>query len=154
MKARMLVVLAVIFCISGIALADPTETLQKLTEGYQLPAQPTEGQGMIYVIRPSNDLGYQSVSIYHDDGNGEAFKGRILGRDYIFFEVAPGKHCIASDNLNANKRGICFQVKNNETIFLKQAMTSDKSGDVEYMDIIDPALGKFYLSKAIPSKKQ
>ena len=150
MKARMFVVLAVIFCVAGIAWAGSIETLQKLTEGYQLPAEPAEGQAMIYVIRPSSDLGHESVNIYHDGGKGETYVGQIKGLDYMYFEVAPGKHCVASQKLN--KRGICFNVKNNETIFVKQTMASDRSGEVEYMDIIDPALGKYYVSNAIFNK--
>ena len=147
MKTRMLVVLAVILCVAGIAWAGPMETLQKLTEGYQLPAQPSEGKAMVYVVRPTNDKGYLAVDIYHNDGNSDTHKGRISGRDYIYFEVAPGRHCISAGTVG--NRGVCFQAKNNETIFLKQSMTSDKSGDLEYMDIIDPALGKFYVSKTI-----
>ena len=146
MKTKILVLLAVIFLIAGVSIAGTMETLQKLTEGYQLPAEPKEGNAMIYVVRPSSDLLAENLHIYHDNGTGETYKGAIKGSDYLYFEVPAGKHCVISES--TNKKALCFKVDEKETVFVQQTLTADRTGEVEGMSVIDPLLGKYYLSIA------
>ncbi|MBA3030851.1 MAG: hypothetical protein FP816_18835 [Desulfobacteraceae bacterium] len=146
MKTKIVVLLAVIFLIAGVAIAGTIETLQKLTEGYQLPAEPKEGNAMIYVLRPSSDLMGENLNIYHDNGTGETYKGAIKASDYLYFEVPAGKHCVISEN--TNKKALCFKVEAKETIFVQQNLSAAKTGEVEGMSIIDPLLGKYYVSVA------
>jgi len=128
----------VLFVLSGCtglssSLSRPDE-LQAQAAGYQLPKLPENGKAIVYVVRPSIDCATHSFSVYIDQQKPESEMGSMKGRQYIYFDVAPGEHKIISkvDYWNT----------------MAEMTVSVKAGDILFIEL-EPDMGFLTLENRI-----
>jgi hypothetical protein len=120
------------------------EDLKNQLQGYELPARPREGYGMVYIVRPSEVGLFIEFHVYLDAKLGKNRVGRTKGREYLFFEVSPGKHRIISQGNNTKYKDI--DIKPGEILFIQQVVKIDVDRtDQDNMKILSEEEGKHYL---------
>jgi hypothetical protein len=70
--------------------------MQDEARGFKLPAQPREGQAMIYVVRSSPLGGAVRFNVHLNDKSDDVEMGYTRASQYIYFAVRPGRHVIYS----------------------------------------------------------
>jgi hypothetical protein len=112
-------ILAFIFCIlSGCASLPRPEEMKAQVAGYQLPKLPENGEGIVYVVRPSS--GYKTVrfNVFLDNQDPGSEKGSTTASQYIYFGLMPGEHKILSKGENWAQTSV--SVKAGDILFILQ----------------------------------
>jgi hypothetical protein len=102
-------------CFLGCASLPSNEEIDNSIIGFELPKVPSEGNAMVYIVRPSQ-LGFAiKFNVFVDEKKAESLMGSTTGGQYIYFEIQPGNHLILSQaenlaqcNLLSEANGIYF----------------------------------------------
>jgi hypothetical protein len=118
--ASLVIMSIVILLLSGCGRTSlPTpEIMKKETQNFNLPKLPEEGKALVYVVRPELLGALVKFNVYLDDQEESSEMGYTKGKEYIYFNVKPGKHEIKS--LAENWASINIDVKEGDIIFLEQ----------------------------------
>lgn len=145
MLKQSFIILLVVF-MAGFSLAmDPANTDADPAMEITLPAVPQGGQAMVYMVRPSVEDHFSKFYVFLDQKKGENRIGNTKGLEYLYFQVAPGKHRIFSEGRNS--KYIDIDVKPGEIIFIKQPVKRDVDGsNLDNMIVLEPDLGKYMVS--------
>ena len=102
---------------SRTSLPSP-EQMENEVRGFNLPKLPENGKAIVYVVRP-NFFGMAiKFNIYIDDKKASSEMGYTYGKEYIYFNLLPGKHKILS--LAENWDSVEVNAKAGDIIFLEQ----------------------------------
>lgn len=88
-----------------------------LANSQELPVKPEQGKAIVYLIRTAF-LPRYGVDIFLDSKEKLAEIGTTKGKNYIFFNVVPGKHTIYAKAMNWAES--TFDAKENDVIFIMQ----------------------------------
>lgn len=77
---------------TGCASLPSPEAMKTATADFQLPKLPSNGEAMVYVVRPSWAGGLDRFDVSIDTHD----VGYTRGGQYIYFSVQPGEHMIRS----------------------------------------------------------
>ncbi len=102
------------------------DEMKKEIGNYELPQKASSGKAIVYIIRPSILGGFVKFNIFLDSKEDSAEIGYTKAKQYIYFDITPGKHIIYSKAENWALKEI--DAKENDTIFIYQ----------------DPVMGVFY----------
>jgi len=111
-------VAASVLLLSGCASLPTPSVMQEDIKGYQLPMRPTEGEAIVYVVRPSSLGGLIRFNVFVDNKQDTSEMGYTRSRQYIYFNVKAGDHQILSKA--ENWAAINITAKPNDIIFLQQ----------------------------------
>ncbi|MBI5676565.1 MAG: hypothetical protein HZC48_12220 [Nitrospirae bacterium] len=110
---------------------------------YSLPKQSEAVNALIYVVRPIALGGAIRFNVFLDDKEDSSEMGFTRGLQYIYFFVSPGKHAIFSKAENWAE--INIDVKEGETIFLKQNPSMGIVFARNSLELIQEIQGKYYV---------
>lgn len=78
-------------------LSLPSDKIMKeATKSFNLPKLPEKGKALVYIIRPEFLGGLINFNVYLDNKLPSSQMGYTKGKEYIYFNVTPGKHIIKS----------------------------------------------------------
>lgn len=113
-----------IFAVCAIALlaacaSTPSpEKMKADIAGFDLPKLPEKGKAIAYVVRPSK-VGFAiKFNVFVDDKEAASEMGYTKGKQYIYFNLTPGKHTILSKAENWASSDV--SVKAGDIIFIRQ----------------------------------
>lgn len=116
---KLLMALLVMALITGCAAQAPsTANMQADLQGYSLPQQPEEDQGLVYVVRPEMIGTLVRFNVFVDNQAPESEVGYTRGSQHIYFPVEPGQHTIFSKA--ENWASIDIDVAPGNTVFVRQ----------------------------------
>ena len=124
----------------GCATVTP-EAMKAEIAGYKLPASPSAGKALVYVLRPGPEMGLLGLTpafVYVDDAGINEHLGYTRSGQYLLTELAPGPHKIRSGSGGF----VDFQAKGGETRFLKQHVGIGGLGSLEEIDDLN---GKYLM---------
>lgn len=109
---------AAFMVITGCASLPSTEEMKAQISGYQLPKTPEPGKAIVYVVRPSGLGGLIRFNVFVDDQEADSEVGYTRSSQYIYFNLAPGKHKIYSKAENWAELQV--EADANDIIFIQQ----------------------------------
>ncbi|HEY2926375.1 DUF2846 domain-containing protein [Piscinibacter sp.] len=102
----------------GCASVPSPEVMKAETASYKLPALPSDGKAMVYVVRPSPLGSLIRFNVFVNEEKPEAEMGYTRGSQYIYFEVAPGSYKLLSKAENLAE--VAIEAKAGDIIFVDQ----------------------------------
>lgn len=102
----------------GCASLPSPEAMKADTASFQLPKLPEAGKAMVYVVRPSGVGGLVRFNVFVDDQEAASEMGYTRSSQYIYFNVAPGKHKIYSKAENWAEADV--EAKSGDVIYIQQ----------------------------------
>lgn len=112
--ALLLTALLLTGCYSGATV----QQMIKDAKDYQVPIKAQTDKGLVYVVRPSSLYGIFKYNVYLDGREDNAWVGYNRGYQYIFFNVEPGVHTVASHAENWNE--VSFEIQAGQTVYIIQ----------------------------------
>lgn len=101
---------------AGVKIPSPDQMAKEL-EGFSLPLEPSNEQGVVYVVRPS--IGAPAVLFYLHVNSKDNRVGHNAIKKYIYFPLQPGVHKIFSKAENWAE--LELEIKPNQVVFLEQS---------------------------------
>lgn len=125
----------------GCMEAMTKEKMVTEARGVRLPVSITDGNALIYVVRPLGTFGRTTIFLDGEDEDCEM--GYMSGAQYIYFYVTPGHHQIMT---RAGKSAeVIIDAEEGDIIFLRQEIKpGGRIGLVE----IDAIEGRYHLKNA------
>lgn len=102
----------------GLPLEPASSVQTDPIAGYVLPRTPGAGRSLVYVIRPLPSARPERFEVFVDRQARAAEVGSTLGREYIWFEAAPGHHTVYSKG--GNLASIRFEARAGDVVYLEQ----------------------------------
>ena len=138
------VILAI--ALQGCSTLPTPEEMQVAVKNFKLPKYPAKGKSMVYVVRPSIIGTAVRFNVFLDDQKDSSEMGYNRGGQYIYFNVAPGKHTIQSKAENWAECSI--NPKAGEIIFIQQDPSIGVIMARNSINTIDELTGKYRVKNA------
>ncbi|MEC7119989.1 MAG: DUF2846 domain-containing protein [Pseudomonadota bacterium] len=87
-------------------------------QGFILPKLPEQGKALVYVVRPAVTGTLIRFNVFLDDKEANSEMGYTRGKQYIYFNVEPGKHNILSKA--ENWASVEVDAKAGDVFFIQQ----------------------------------
>lgn len=141
---KKLIIFSLLFFV-GCASAPDRKTMEKALAGYELPHKPKDGEGVVYIVRPSSFGGLVRFNVFLDEHEEPNEMGWNRGSQYIYFFAPEGKHKIWS--VAENNAEMEFTVKKSEPIFIKQNAEFGILFARNSLESLGPLEGKYWIKK-------
>ena len=105
----------------GCASLPSPEVMKAETASYKLPALPSDGHAMVYVVRPSPLGGLIRFNVFVNEEKPDAEMGYTRGSQYIYFQLKPGTYKLLSKAENLAEVEVV--AKAGDIIFVDQEPT-------------------------------
>lgn len=116
--AAALIAAAALAFTTGCATLPSPEVMKAETADFKLPKLPEPGKAIVYIVRPSGVGGLIRFNVFVDDKEAASEMGYTRASQYIYFDVAPGKHLIYSKAENWAE--IPVEANAGDVIFIQQ----------------------------------
>lgn len=140
---RLILIFITALLLTGCYPGATTQQMIKDTEHYQPPIQAPIDKGLIYIVRPSSLYGLFKYNIYLDGKQDNAWIGYNRGYQYVYFQVAPGTHTLASQAENWSQ--ITIDLKAGETLYILQDVSWGFLFGRNEIKKLNPIEGKYYI---------
>ena len=142
----LIVIIPFVSCVTG-----PSE--QEMNEdiiNFELPMMPSEGESLVYIVRPQSVGMLISFKVYIDEKSEEYYVGETKGSEYIYFPITPGNHEILSKAENLAK--LEMQIEPGKVYFLEQIPKMGILVARNNLQIIQDINGKYWVKNLKPGK--
>ena len=146
-SCKVLLILNTLFLV-GCSTLPSVEEMQKETSEFKLPKMPSEGKAMVYVVRPSSFGCLVRFNIFVDGEEPASEVGYTRGKQYIYFDLAPGNHKILSKAENWATQDV--SAKSGDVLFIKQSVNMGAIIARNSLDEISECEGKYYVKTLRP----
>lgn len=145
MKTTLTVLLLLL--LSGCSTIPKRDEMLKSVSGWELPHKPSNGEGVVYVVRPSALGGLVRFNVFLDKHDPNVEMGWTRGNQYIYFFAKPGKHKVWS--IAENNAEIEFDVEKDKAIFIEQVTSMGFFMARNNLRLVgDDVTGKYLVKKA------
>ena len=145
MKLKHTLLLFILGFITSCSRVVSYEEMQTMNEGFVLPAQPSKGMAMVYVVKPEGEGTIIKFNVFLDTKKAESEVGYTRGAQHIYFDVTPGVHKIFSNAENWAE--IEIELKDGDIVYIKQNVHIGVIMARNSLDKLDEVEGKYFVSQ-------
>lgn len=115
---RATALIAIVALMTACASLPSPEQMRTEVASYQLPKLPEDGKAIVYVVRPSGLGGLIRFNVFVNDQQPASEVGYTRSSQYIYFNLAPGRHKILSKAENWAEAEV--DAKAGDIVFIQQ----------------------------------